>query len=72
MRQLTADMPLRLEFRKRENGPSAASRSRSKVSADQGNLEEAVHALREHGGLGWVVDIGDNRPLPGIEMALAC
>ena len=71
MRQLTADMPLRLEFRKQENGPSAGKPIKVKVSADQGNLEEAVHALRERmEALDGVVDISDNRPLPGIEWRL--
>jgi multidrug efflux pump len=71
MRELTADLPLRLEFRKQENGPSQGKPIKVKVSAESGNLEDAVHALRSRlENLGGLVDISDNRPLPGIEWRL--
>lgn len=68
MRQRTSDMPLNLEFRKQEGGPAAGKPLKLKVSGDNNRLEAAVIELRHRlENLGGLVDISDNRPLPGIE-----
>lgn len=71
MRQRTADMPLKLEFRKQEGGPTAGKPIKLKVSGEHDRLDEAVTELRARlENLGGLVDISDNRPLPGIEWRL--
>ncbi len=68
MRQRTADLPLKLEFRKQEGGPAAGKPIKLKVSGDNARLEDSVTELRARlQNLGGLVDISDNRPLPGIE-----
>lgn len=73
MRQRTSDLPgLRLEFRKQEQGPSAGKPVVLKLSSqDSAALDQAVSRVRsamvELGGL---VDIEDDRALPGIEWQL--
>jgi multidrug efflux pump len=73
MRQRTADLPgLRLEFRKQEQGPSAGKPVVLKLSGeDSVILDQTVSRVRnamvELGGL---VDIEDDRALPGIEWQL--
>jgi multidrug efflux pump len=73
MRDRTADLPgLKLEFRKQEEGPSAGKPVVLKLSSqDSTALDQAVSRVRsamvELGGL---VDIEDDRALPGIEWQL--
>lgn len=73
MRDRTADLPgLKLEFRKQEDGPSAGKPVVLKLSSqDSTALDQAVSRVRsamvELGGL---VDIEDDRALPGIEWQL--
>lgn len=70
MRELTSDLPLALEFRKQENGPSQGKPIQVKISGN-GSLESAIEEVRRRlANLGGLTDISDNRPLPGIEWRL--
>ncbi|MET4001213.1 efflux RND transporter permease subunit [Marinobacterium sp. MBR-109] len=73
MRQRTNDLPgLRLEFRKQEQGPSAGKPVVLKLSSqDSAALDQAVSRVRSAMvKLGGLVDIEDDRALPGIEWQL--
>lgn len=71
MRELTADLPLHLEFRKQENGPSQGKPIKVKVSTGSEVLEAAADEVRRRlESLDGIVDVSDNRPLPGIDWRL--
>lgn len=73
MRQRTTDLPgLKLEFRKQEQGPSAGKPVVLKFSArDSEQLDQAVSRVRKAmDELGGLIDIEDDRALPGIEWQL--
>jgi len=68
MRARTGNLPLLLEFRKQEDGPTQAKPIKIRVSGAADALIPAVDALRQQmAEVGGFVDITDNRPLPGIE-----
>ena len=71
MRERTKDLPLVLEFRKQENGPSQGKPIKVRVSGSHSELLPGVLAVRERmQQLGGFVDISDNQPMPGIEWRL--
>lgn len=73
MRERTADLPgLKLEFRKQEQGPGAGKPVVLKLSAEDDRiLEQTVgHVRNAMVDLGGLVDIEDDRALPGIEWQL--
>ncbi len=68
MRERTANIPLNLEFRKQEGGPSQGKPIKVRVSGQVGKIAPAVEELRRRmQSIEGFVDISDNRPLPGIE-----
>ncbi|WP_133405563.1 efflux RND transporter permease subunit [Parashewanella tropica] len=70
MRQKTADIAgVKLEFRKQEDGPSAGKPIQLQVSGiSQENIYHSVDMIRaEMEKTKGLIDIEDNRPLPGID-----
>ena len=68
MRKKTESLPLQLEFRKQEGGPTQGKPIKIKVSGDPDRILSAVDEIRQHiEQLGGFVDLSDNRSLPGIE-----
>ncbi len=71
MRQRTENLPLSLEFRKQEDGPSQGKPIKVRVSGSHAELQSGVNSVRERmEKLGGFVDVSDNQPLPGIEWRL--
>ncbi|ABC30747.1 Cation/multidrug efflux pump [Hahella chejuensis KCTC 2396] len=68
MRSRAQDLPLKLEFRKQEDGPAQGKPVKVRLSGSTEEVEDAVGQLHERlRELGGFIDISDNRPLPGIE-----
>ncbi len=71
MRSLLAEVPLRYEFRKQEDGPADGKPIKIRLSGDQASIIAGVNQLRNLlEELEGITDISDNRPLPGIEWRL--
>ncbi len=71
MREMTADLPMKLEFRKQENGPSQGKPIKVRVSTTSDRLEAAANEVRGRlERIAGIVDVTDNRPLPGIDWRL--
>ncbi|OZG69795.1 MFS transporter [Hahella sp. CCB-MM4] len=71
MRRRAADLPLSLEFRKQDDGPSQGKPIRVRVSGGEDSLIAGVNEIRSRmENLGGLIDISDDRSIPGIEWRL--